>query len=185
MTWISTFTGRHFNYNAPSVDDVDIRDIAHALSQINRFCGHTHWPYSVAQHSIGASYLVPHEFAFEALMHDAHEAYVSDMMSSLKHLLPDYQRIETDVEVIVRLRYGLPLKMSAEVKRADLIMLATEKDALLHPDSGHWPILDGVERSERIIVPMSAFEAEREFMTRFSELAGPYVDMSYEGMRHG
>ena len=44
MTWISTFTGRHFNYTAPSVEDVDIRDIAHALSQINRFCGHTHWP---------------------------------------------------------------------------------------------------------------------------------------------
>ncbi|MFJ5398436.1 HD family hydrolase [Pectobacterium sp. CHL-2024] len=176
MSWISTFTGRHFNYTAPCVDDVDIRDIAHALSQINRFCGHTHWPYSVAQHSVGASYIVPTEFAFEALMHDAHEAYVSDMMSPLKHLLPDYQRIETSVEMVVRTRYELPFKTSPEVKRADLIMLATEKDALLHPESGHWPILDGVERSERIIVPMTALEAEREFMIRFYELAGTYTE---------
>lgn len=181
MSWISTFTGRHFNYKTQNVEDVCIHDIAHALSQINRFCGHTHWPYSVAQHSIGASYLVPPEFAFEALMHDAHEAYVSDMMSPLKLLLPDYRRVETDVEVIVRLRYGLPLKTSPEVKRADLIMLATEKDALLHPDSGHWPILDGIERSERIIIPMSSFEAEREFMARFNELAGPYVEVGYDG----
>lgn len=101
MTWISTFTGRHFNYTAPSVDDVDIHDIPHHLSLINRFCGATHWPYSVAQHSVGASYLVPPEFAFEALMHDAQEAYVNDMMSPLKHLLPDYQRVETNIEPIV------------------------------------------------------------------------------------
>lgn len=127
MSWISTYTGRHFNYAEPSLDDICIGDIAHALSQINRFCGHTLWPYSVAQHSIGASYIVPPEFAFEALMHDAHEAYVSNMMSPLKHMLPDYKQVEANVEVMVRLHYGLPLRMSAEVKHADLVMLATEK----------------------------------------------------------
>ncbi|MEC5321196.1 HD family hydrolase [Brenneria populi subsp. brevivirga] len=171
MSWISTYTGRHFNYAEPSFDDICIRDIAHALSQINRFCGHTYWPYSVAQHSVGASYIVPPEFAFEALMHDAHEAYVSDMMSPLKCLLPDYKQVEANVEVMVRLHYGLPLRMSAEVKHADLVMLATEKEALLHPNSGDWPILDGIEPSTQIIVPMSAADAEREFMNRFNELS--------------
>ncbi|MEQ9850855.1 HD family hydrolase [Pectobacterium aroidearum] len=170
MSWISTYTGRHFNYQSPSLADICIEDIAHALSQINRFCGHTCFPYSVAQHSVGASYLVPPDFAFEALMHDAHEAYVSDMMSPLKRLLPDYQQVEADIEVMTRLKFDLPLKMSAEVKHADLVMLATEKEALLHPRSGEWPILSGIEPAQRIIVPMSAIDAKREFMDRFNEL---------------
>ena len=177
MAWIPTFTGRHFDYNALNFEDVCIKDISHALAQINRFCGHTYWPYSVAQHSVGASYLVPPEFAFEALMHDAHETYVNDIMSPLKHFLPDYKRVETDVELTVRQRYGLPPKMSLEVKQADLIMLATEKHVLLHPDSGNWPILEGIKLSERTIIPMSSFEAEREFMARFKELAGSYVEL--------
>ncbi|MCL6397246.1 HD family hydrolase [Pectobacterium carotovorum subsp. carotovorum] len=171
MSWISTYTGRHFNYQQPSPDDICIEDIAHALSQINRFCGHTCFPYSVAQHSVGASYLVPPEFAFEALMHDAHEAYVTDMMSPLKRLLPDYQQVEADIEVMVRIKFGLPFKMSAAVKHADLVMLATEKEALLHPGAGEWPILNGIEPAQRIIVPMSAIDARHEFMARFNELS--------------
>ncbi|WP_315710000.1 HD family hydrolase [Brenneria uluponensis] len=171
MSWISTYTGRCFNYNQSRPDDICIDDIAHALSQINRFCGHTHWPYSVAQHSVGASYIVPPEFAFEALMHDAHEAYVNDIMSPLKHLLPDYKQIEMDVEAMVRIKFDLPFQMSPVVKHADLVMLATEKCALLHPNSGNWPILDGIEPSNRIIVPMSAVDAEREFLNRFNELS--------------
>ena len=171
MPWISTYTGRHFNYQQPSPDDICIEDIAHALSQINRFCGHTQYPYSVAQHSVGVSYLVPPEFAFEALMHDAHEAYITDMMSPLKRLLPDYQQVEADIEVMVRIKFGLPFKMSAAVKHADLVMLATEKEALLHPDAGEWPILRGIEPSDRLIVQMSPGAAKREFMARFSELS--------------
>ncbi|MEI7217448.1 hypothetical protein WCT79_10520 [Pectobacterium carotovorum] len=182
MSWISTYTGRHFNYTEPSLDSVCLLDIAHALSQINRFCGHTNWPYSVAQHSVGASYIVPQEFALEALMHDAHEAYVNDMMSPLKHMLPDYKSIETRIEQLVRLKFGLPLKTSPEVKHADLVMLATEKEALLHANFGDWPILEGITPSNRIIVPMSHVEAKQQFIHRFHDLtAGQYFAVDYEG----
>jgi 5'-deoxynucleotidase YfbR-like HD superfamily hydrolase len=182
MSWISTYTGRHFNYAAPNLDSICLLDIAHSLSQINRFCGHTNWPYSVAQHSVGASYIVPQEFALEALMHDAHEAYVNDMMSPLKHILPDYKSIEARIEQLVRLKFGLPLKTSPEVKHADLVMLATEKEALLHANSGDWPILEGVTPSNRIIVPMSHVEAKQQFIHRFHDLtAGQYLAVDYEG----
>lgn len=182
MSWISTYTGRHFNYSDPNLDSICLLDIAHSLSQINRFCGHTNWPYSVAQHSVGASYIVPQEFALEALMHDAHEAYVGDMMSPLKHLLPDYKSVELRIEQMVRLKFGLPAQTSPEVKHADLVMLATEKEALLHANSGDWPILEGVTPSNRIIVPMSHVEAKQQFIHRFHDLtAGQYLAVDYEG----
>ncbi|MFJ5378163.1 hypothetical protein ACIPSX_12535 [Pectobacterium sp. CHL-2024] len=182
MSWISTYTGRHFNYADPNLDSICLLDIAHSLSQINRFCGHTNWPYSVAQHSVGASYIVPQEFALEALMHDAHEAYVNDMMSPLKHLLPDYKSVETRIEQMVRLKFDLPAQTSPEVKHADLVMLATEKEALLHANSGEWPILEGITPSNRIIVPMSPVEAKQQFIHRFHDLtAGRYSTVDYEG----
>ncbi|MEC5321322.1 HD family hydrolase [Brenneria populi subsp. brevivirga] len=182
MSWISTYTGRHFNYTDPNLDSICLLDIAHSLSQINRFCGHTNWPYSVAQHSVGASYIVPQEFALEALMHDAHEAYVNDMMSPLKHMLPDYKSVETRIEQMVRLKFDLPLQTSPEVKHADLVMLATEKEALLHANSGEWPLLNGIEPSNHIIVPISPTEAKQQFISRFHELtAGQYFTVDYDG----
>ncbi|MEC5321555.1 HD family hydrolase [Brenneria populi subsp. brevivirga] len=182
MSWILTYTGKHFNYADPNLDSITLIDIAHHLSQINRFGGATHWPYSVAQHSIGASYLVPAEFALEALMHDAHEAYVTDMMSPLKALLPDYKAYEKRIEEMVRLKFDLPLEISPEVKSADLVMLATEKVALLPADTCKWPCLEGIAPSDRVIIPMNSAEAERQFIERFHELtAGRYVTVDYEG----
>ncbi|TDN51124.1 hypothetical protein EC843_104135 [Buttiauxella sp. JUb87] len=89
--------------------------------------GHLPEFYSVAQHSVLCSQLVAPEFAFEALMHDAAEAYCQDIPAPLKTLLPDYQRIETFVDGLIRFKYNLPPKQSAVVKYADLTMLATER----------------------------------------------------------
>lgn len=125
MTYIQTFSGQHFDLIDPQPETIRIEDIAHALSQINRFTGHTKRPYSVAQHSLQASYIVPEKFA-------------------LKSLLPDYRAFEDRIEAAVRRRFGLPAAMSSEVKRADLIMLATERRDVLKDDGAHWPILDGI-----------------------------------------
>ena len=73
MSFIKTFSGKHFYYDKINKDDIDINDIAVSLSNICRFAGHLSHFYSVAQHAVLCSQLVPQEFAFEALMHDATE----------------------------------------------------------------------------------------------------------------
>ncbi|QKX44275.1 hypothetical protein HPE42_20935 [Escherichia coli] len=79
MSYIQTLSGKKFDYLNSTTDDVEIEDIATALSHICRFSGHLPEFYSVAQHSVLCSQIVPPEFAFEALMHDAAEAYCRDI----------------------------------------------------------------------------------------------------------
>lgn len=71
----------------PRVEQIDIRDIAHSLSLINRFTGHTRTPYSVAEHCVIGSEIIRGEFALEFLLHDAHEAYLGDVSGPLKGIL--------------------------------------------------------------------------------------------------
>lgn len=145
MIYIQTYTGAHFDLQDPKPEMINITDIARALSHINRFTGHTKHPYSVAVHSLNASYIVPPEFALEALLHDAHEAYTGDVSSPLKSLLSDYRALEHRVESVVRQRFGFPAHMSPEVKEADMVMLATERKLLLGDDGVTWPCLQGIE----------------------------------------
>lgn len=168
MTWINTYTGKHFNYNDPR--DFDIKDIAQALSNICRFTGHLGQFYSVAQHSVIASQIVPEHLAFEALMHDAHEAYVGDVNAPLKSLLPSYRSIERRVERALRTQFKLPLRMSADVKRADMVMLATERRDFGMDDGTPWPCLEGVEPLAQMITPLRPAAACSAFMFRYHEL---------------
>lgn len=171
MSFIQTLSGKHFHYTNATVDDIEIEDIATALSHICRFNGHLPEFYSVAQHSVLCSQLVPPEFAFEALMHDAAEAYCQDIPAPLKALLPDYQRIETFVDGLIRFKYELPLTQSAVVKYADMTMLATERRDLDIDDGTKWPVLEGIPTSDMIqIVPLRPGQAFGLFMTRFNEL---------------
>lgn len=171
MSFIQTLSGKRFDYINSTADDVDIEDIANALSNICRFAGHVPEFYSVAQHSVLCSQIVPPEFAFEALMHDGAEAYCQDIPQPLKLLLPDYKRIEQMVDDIIRSKYGLPLDMSPVVKYADLTMLATERRDLEIDDGTRWAILDGIPCSDLIqIVPLRPGQAYGLFMNRFNEL---------------
>lgn len=170
MTWITTFTGHHFDYAKPTVDSICISDIAHALSNECRYAGHCPQFYSVAQHSVLTSTIVPPEFALEALLHDAAEAYCKDIPSPLKGLLPDYHAIEARVEAVIRDRFGLPAAMSPEVKKADLIMLATERSELEIDPGTVWPMLDGVSLADIVIFPLSPTQAERAFFERWDAL---------------
>lgn len=112
MSFIKTFSGKHFYYDRINKDNIDINDIAVSLSNICRFAGHLSHFYSVAQHAVLCSQLVPQEFAFEALMHDATEAYCQDIPAPLKRLLPDYKRMEEKIDAVIREKYGLPPVMS-------------------------------------------------------------------------
>ncbi len=98
MSYISTFTGKHFDFINITMDDICIEDIAQGLSNECRFAGQINQFYSVAQHSVYVSQIVPPEYALEALLHDASEAYCKDLPSPLKALLPDYKVIEKGIQ---------------------------------------------------------------------------------------
>lgn len=173
MSYIQTLSGKKFSYQFATADDIDIEDIANALSNICRFAGHLPEFYSVAQHSVLTSLLVPAEFAFEALMHDAAEAYCQDIPAPLKALLPDYQRIETLVDDLIRSKYGIKQDHSSVVKYADLVMLATERRDLDIDDGSVWPVLEGIPATELFqITPLRPGQSFGLFMNRFNELAG-------------
>lgn len=180
--YIRTHSGRQFWYEAISPNMIDIGDIAQALSNICRFYGHLDDFYSVAQHSVLASRLVPPDLAMEALLHDASEAYCQDIPAPLKALLPDYRDTEALVDSAVRRKFGLPIQQSPEVKRADLIMLATERRDLDIDDGDKWDILKGIEPTDKFTVcPLNPRQARSLFITRFNELLhdtqpAPFVD---------
>ncbi|WGZ68755.1 HD family hydrolase [Serratia sp. K-E0102] len=172
MSWILTFTGKRFDYEAPTVDAICIEDIAQALSHECRFNGHIPEFYSVAQHCVIASKIVPPSFAFEALLHDAHEAYCKDIPSPLKKLIPDYRGIENNIDFVIRYKFGLPPTTSQIVKHADLVMLATERRDLDIDDGTPWPMLNGIRPSEDIFVsPVNPVQARAMFMQRYNQLA--------------
>lgn len=166
---ILTRSGRYFDFTVADPRQVDIDDIAHALSHICRFTGHTRFFYSVAQHSVLVSRLVPPELAFEALLHDAHEAYVGDMASPLKALLPGYKALEKRIEALVRARFELPAVMSPAVKQADLVALRTEQRDCMNSDH-LWTVLEGIEPHHEPIEWIPPSLVRDLFLRRFREL---------------
>ena len=84
MTVMQTFTGRLFDPFNPDPALIDLRDIAHALGNICRFGGHSRRYYSVAEHSILVASLVPEPLRLPALLHDAAEAYLGDIITPIK-----------------------------------------------------------------------------------------------------
>jgi uncharacterized protein len=165
-----THGGFTFDLLRPEESVVAIDDIAHALSNICRFGGHTRVFYSVAQHSVLASYIVEPKHALAALLHDATEAYYTDLVSPLKHLVRAYRSLERRAEAAILSRFGLPPTLPPEVKIADLVMLATERRDLLPDCGGEWKVLRGVKPLNEQIVPLPPGAAKDLFMRRYQEL---------------
>lgn len=126
--YIQTFTGGNFYPFDPRPEEINIEDIAHALSQQCRFAGHTSHFYSVAEHSLFAADLVPTPFKLAALLHDAAEAYLVDLPRPIKHSIPEYQKIEHGVAEVIRRKYNLQPGAFEHpaVKDADEVALHTE-----------------------------------------------------------
>ena len=164
---ILTHSGIEFDVCNPDPDLIEIEDIAHALSHICRFTGHTKHFYSVAQHSYLCATLVPPEHALEALLHDAAEAYIGDVSSPLKAQLPGYQAIEAKLEQAIRQRFGLPAQKTPWVKEADLQMLAAEKAHLMPQFDEPWDILNGVATPDVTINQPTPEQDRRAFMWVF------------------
>ncbi len=165
-------SGIDFALDRPNPDQIDIQDIAHALAHICRFTGHTRWFYSVAQHSVLVSHIVPRDLALQGLLHDATEAYIGDVAAPLKAMLPDYRALEARVEAAVAERFGLPLGMHDDVRHADLVLLATEKRDLMPATAAPWPVELSHQTLPYRIDPLGPEAARALFMQRFLELTG-------------
>ena len=181
---ILTSAGTYFHFLEPERSAIDIETIAHALAHICRFTGHTRHFYSVAQHSVLVSCLVPPEHAMAGLLHDAAEAYLGDVSAPLKMLLPDYKAIEATVEAAVLGRFGLPVKLPPEVKQADRLALAIEQRALMPPHGDVWEceLHQDYDRfkEQMEIFPAPPVVARKLFLARFWELLqAPHISRGY------
>ena len=162
-------SGRYFDFERPQDAYFTVEDIAGALAKICRFTGQTNQFYSVAEHSVLVSRLVSREDAFAGLMHDAAEAFLGDVSSPLKALLPDYLIVERRVEAAIFERFQIPLPLPESVKRADRAMLGLEQRQLMNT-ADDWPITRGVDVPRFTIGCLSPGRSERLFLDRFHEL---------------
>ena len=106
MSIIQTHTGKFLDLLNPTPDMIDMEDIAHALAHLCRFTGHTQRFYSVAEHCVRmVQWGLPGPAALR-LMHDATEAYIGDVSTPLKTLLPNYGVIELDIRNAIAERFG-------------------------------------------------------------------------------
>jgi uncharacterized protein len=127
-TIIRTNSGALIDILNPDPALISIEDIAHSLSHICRFNGHTDGHYSVAQHCVLMSELphLPKHLRLTALLHDAAEAYLGDVVRPLKHLLPEYMKIEEHMERVIANAFLLEYPFPTEIKDADQDMLNRE-----------------------------------------------------------
>lgn len=166
--WILTSTGRRIPLLHPDPADIDIRDIAHALSNQCRYAGHTQFFYSVAEHSWHCSHLFAAAGdALWGLLHDAAEAYLGDVTSPLKRLLPEYQEIEELWMEVIAHALRLPGPPPATLKDVDTAVLLAEAGVLMAGDLGVWAT------TEPANIRVKCWEPERakgEFLARWDAL---------------
>lgn len=168
LGWVQTFTGRKFFPLNPDPNQISILDIAHSLGMKCRFSGHSKEFYSVGQHSVLVSRVVPPDDALWGLLHDASEAYLPDVCRPIKPMLIGFNEVEERVLGAVARRFGLPEYIPATVKAADRVLLMTEARDLMGPPPEPWELRDD-PLPERII-PVGPKAAKEMFLARFREL---------------
>lgn len=132
----------------PDPDSICIQDIAHALSLTNRFTGHTHVPYSVAQHSHTVSMGLP---TLAAHLHDAHEAFLGDISTPLKRAVPEFEILDRLWIKAIESRFGVDFSDPA-IKEMD-----------------HWVL---TQEFEQQFTPWDWATAKTRFLERYYELGG-------------
>ena len=170
--WTPTYSGGIFHPLDPRPEEVLIGDIAHHLSNNCRFVGAVKTHFSIAQHSVIVSSLVPEQDALWGLLHDASEAYLSDISRPVKRFLAGYEELEERLMRVVATKFGLPWPMPDSIRLADDICVCTEQRDLLKPGPGLCECPKGIKLLPDKIKPMSNRNAEQAFLARFYQLFG-------------
>lgn len=168
--WMQTFTGRAFYPMDPRVEDIDLLDIAHSLSLTCRYGGHARRFYSVAEHCVLLSRAVAPQNALWALLHDATEAYVGDMIRPLKASMPAYRAAEDRLMAVICERFRLDPTFPAEVKQADLRILHDERAVLMSAPPRSWGSLEAVPPLGITVEGWPPERAEIAYLNRLAEL---------------
>jgi 5'-deoxynucleotidase YfbR-like HD superfamily hydrolase len=184
--WQRMLSGRRLDLLDPSPLDIEIEDIAHGLARVARWNGQTRGPhaFSVAQHSVLVEHFVSEQWPeattadlMGALLHDAPEYVIGDMISPFKTALGvDYRQFEDRLATAIRLRFGLAPSMSQEAavwtKRADQASAFFEATRLAGFDVDEALRFFGAPPpgAEPDMTPLSPTEAQALFLTRFASL---------------
>ena len=174
--YILTYTGKRYYPDRPEELDVDIMDIAHALSNVCRYNGHLNTFYSVAQHScLVARYVMdftqsdvlPKVLALSALLHDASEAYLPDMPSPIKEKLPDFRELEGKLHKHIFTSFSLPWPYPIAIKAVDKKIREDEMRDLSDWDLGDGGIAGGLAINVQAWEP---YMAKDMFLNMYEEI---------------
>jgi 5'-deoxynucleotidase YfbR-like HD superfamily hydrolase len=187
--WQRMLSGRRLDLIDPSPVDVEIADIAHGLARVARWNGQTRGPeiFSVAQHSLLVEALFaasapgsPSKARLAALLHDAPEYVIGDMISPFKAAIGgDYKRIEQRLQRAIHIRFGLPAERTADlarqIKAVDRASAYIEATALAGFTIAEARRLFGepelpIAEFAAFLEPIRPQEAEERFLSRFTEL---------------
>jgi len=188
--WQRMLSGRRLDLLDPSPLDIEIADIAHGLARVARWNGQTRGAhiFSVAQHTLLVEAVMREQtprvdvtFRLAALLHDAPEYVIGDMISPFKAVLGgDYKAVERRLLAAIHIRFGLPPVLNAEIlrqiKEADrgaAYLEATELAGFAQAEAkrlfGRDPGLSMTTRQD-YLTPWSAAKAEKRFLARFKAI---------------
>ena len=184
--WQRMLSGRRLDLLDPSPFDIEIEDIAHGLARLARWNGQTNsrFAFSVAQHSVIVEQIARHlkpdlppHWQLAALLHDAPEYVIGDMISPFKAMLGDgYKRIEARLERAIHLRFSLPPELPVTIrrliKRSDRMCAWFEAQQIAEftgAEAKKW-FLNPPKDLEIEIKPLSAHKAQAQFLNRFNQL---------------
>lgn len=176
--YLETVSGRRIYLLDPDRSEVDIDDIANGVALSCRWSGQCRQWYSVAQHSMGAAKCVSAPYRLVTLMHDATEAYLTDMPTPAKRIMPDYMKVEHNVWVAIARKFGLPEELPDETKWADRVMLMSERDILKPNSPGGWgPAYEDAARNHGVVQHQIAWnetweQAKAHFLEDFYAYGG-------------
>ena len=185
--WQRMLSGRRLDLLNPSPFDIEIEDIAHGLARVARWNGQTtgEHAFSVAQHCLVVEEVCAHldpaldpRWRLAALLHDAPEYVVGDMISPFKAALGyDYKVFEHGLETAIHLRFGLPPSPPAEIKalikRADRVSAYYEAVQLAGFSAGEArPLFGEPPQGYRpALAPLAASPAQARYLERFHSLS--------------